>query len=295
MLVGRRRNDGERYPGGKLRPRSKLKPDVEPISGVLWQRLRAHGRALGIDQRLTSELGRLNLYGELTVAMTAAGLRIAEIYGRYEGLKGLRRSTKSPSYNASYGESGIAEELLGVDAMDILEDRIRKATEAYHKLVGREAFIDEKRVRYPEIPGMIPAKLRNVIEQLCVEDKPVSPAAYDDIREFLHQLAIVWKIQAAVQSPSPNMAAGRGGRHGPALHFNKHEDAANPDATGKPAEPKRPNLDRIFWIQVAKVLRPDLNEHELGEAFDIQQALKAREIFRRAKERKGGTNVVPFR
>ncbi|MES2392757.1 MAG: hypothetical protein V4555_14020, partial [Acidobacteriota bacterium] len=48
------------------------------------------------DPRLATELGRLNWNGELTVAMTAAGHRISEIYGRYEGYKRKGRHTRSP-------------------------------------------------------------------------------------------------------------------------------------------------------------------------------------------------------
>lgn len=291
-LVGRRRVDGERYESGRLRPRGKgRKPDLEPISGVLWQRMRQHGRTLGLDPRLTTELGRLNMFGELTIAMTAAGFRIAEIYGRFEGYKRKGRSTRSPSYNASYGEAGIAEELLTPEQLDMLESRIREASEAFEKLVGRAWASDENYDLIPGIPGQIPKHLRAAIEQLCVEDKPINPTALDDIRELLQSLAISWKITSA-PAGSPGNARQSNALRGPSLHFNKHEETA-PDGTPKPAEVKRPNLDRIFWIQVARKIAPHLTTEELGLAWDIQQALKQREIFRLAKERKRG-NVVPF-
>jgi hypothetical protein len=295
--VGRPRDDGDRYPSGKLKPRRKgNKPDLEPISGVLWQRMRQYGRTLGLDPRLTTEIGRLNMFGELTVAQTAAAFRIAEIYGRFEGYKRMGRTTRSPSYNANYGEAGIAEELLEPEQLAMLESRHREATEAFEKLVGLAEYREHDKkfglIVRPAIPGQIPAHLRSAIEQLCVEDKPINPTALDDIRALLQALAVSWKITSAP-------AAGPGGARsnairGPALHFNKHEETA-PDGTAKPAaEAKRPNLDRIFWIQVARVIAPHLDEKQLGMAWDIQQALKQREIFRLAKARKRGTNVVPF-
>lgn len=286
MRSGRPRKDGERYACGKIKPRKKLKPDLEPISGVLWQRMKQHGKQAGLDPRITTELGRLNWFGELTVAMTAAGFRIAEIYGRYERYKRLSRSVRSPSYNASYGEAGTAEELLGDVALAELEQRIIDATTAYERLVGKVEGYQGR----PD-PGLIPRHLRNPIETLCVEDRAINPTLYDDIREFLQQLAIVWKIQSAPSTAGGNSAVAN--RHGPALHFNKHEEIEAPAGQEK-AAPKRPNLDRIFWIQVARVIAPHLDTQELGIAYDMQQALKAREIFRRAKERKAGSNVVPF-
>lgn len=294
--MGRPRLTGERYPGGKLKPKRGRKPDLEPISGVLWQRLRAHGRVLGLDPRLSTELGRLNMFGELTVAMTAAGFRIAEIYGRFEGYKRKGRSTRSPSYNASYGEAGIAEELLTEEQLVTLEDRIREATDAFEKLAGRAAGFDEKYQAIPAVPGQIPKHLRAAIEQLCVEDKPINPASLDDIRELLQALAISWKITSA-PAGSPGGTRQSNALRGPSLHFNKHEEAGD-ERTQKTgfvptAEVKRPNLDRIFWIQVARKLRPDLSDEKLGMAWDIQQALKQREVFRIAKERRRN-NVVPF-
>lgn len=294
--MGRPRDNGERYPSGKLKPRRKgNKPDLEPISGVLWQRMRQHGRTLGLDPRLTTELGRLNMFGELTVAMTAAGFRIAEIYGRFEGYKRKGRSTRSPSYNANYGEASIAEELLEPEQLSMLEARHREATEAFEKLVGIAEYREHDKklglIVRPAIPGQIPRALRSAIEQLCVEDKPINPTALDDIRALLQALAVSWKITSNAGA-SPGNTRQSNALRGPSLHFNKHEETA-PDGTPKPAEVKRPNLDRIFWIQVARVIAPHLDEKQLGAAWDIQQALKQREIFRIAKERRRG-NVVPF-
>lgn len=263
---GRPAKPGPRYACGKL------KPQVEPISGTLWQRLKQHGKQFGLDQRLTSELGRLNWFGELTLAQTAAGFRIAEIYGRYERLRHLRRSKASPSYEVSYGEAGAAEELLGPVELQALEDRVAAATEKFRAL--------QKELSH---------RIRPIIEQLCVEDRAVNPMAYDDVREALSALATSWQITTAPRRPPPAQGSRRS--HTP-LHFNQHEDAGSPPA-GDAAKPVRPNLDKIFWMQVAKKLRPDLSDSHISEAFDIMQALKAREIFRRAKERRQG-NVIPY-
>lgn len=276
---GRPRQSGARYPSGKL------KPVQEPMSGVLWQRLKQHGRQLGLDPRLLTELGRLNWFGELTVAQTAAGHRIAGIYGRYEHFKKLRRSARSPSYEQGFGEAGVAEELIGPDALAERESRIRDATAKFVELVG---------VDHPDspTPGLIPRSLRGPVETLCVEDCSISPVLYEPVRQLLQRLAVHWRMTPGVaprqQAQSPSSKALR---HAP-LHFNRHQDAAE-SAAPQAQQQRRPNLDRIFWMTVAKKLRPDLSEDALGGAYDIQQALKQREIFRRAKARRSGS-VIPY-
>ena len=72
-----RRKSGERYPSGKLKPRKMLKPDIEPMSPALWQRIRQHGRQLGADPRLETELG-LSLLKTLNAGETPGFLWLSE-------------------------------------------------------------------------------------------------------------------------------------------------------------------------------------------------------------------------
>lgn len=186
--MGRQRKQGERYSSGKLKPMCAL------ITGLEWQQLRMLARRQLIDPRIATELGRLNLFGEMTNAQTVAGQRIGNIYGRYEALKGLPRSAKSPSYMV--GSSGF--ELLDDAALAKLKKDIADATEAFDTL-RRE----------------IPHSLRAVVEALCVEDRAINPMAYPSLRILFQRLAVKWKMTGA--------AAREEGRHGPPLHFNRHE------------------------------------------------------------------------
>ena len=271
VCVARPRSQGDRYPGGKLKRRKSTKPDIEPIAPALWQRIKQHGRDFGVDPRLTSELGRLNLHGELTVAMTVAGFRIGEIYRRYETHKRLSRSPKSPSYNASYGEAGIAEELLLPEQIEELERRIREATRSW------EAVESE-----------IPRELRHAVQSLCVEDRPISPIFYEDIRRLLSRLSTAWNVHGIPHGAGVPRRANGHDRHGPPLHFNKHEakEAEKPRAPLAPKPPARPNFDRISFIKVVRAAAPHLTEDQLSDAFDFEQALKQREIFRAAKAKR---------
>lgn len=274
--MGRRKSTGERYPGGKLKP-NKNKPDVEPISGALWQRIKQNAKQLALDPRCTTELGRLNWFGEFTVAQTAAGFRIAEIYGRFERYKKLKRGAKSPSYDATFGEAGAAEELMGDAALEQLQARIR---DAHEKFVALQDNITRTAPR-----------LRPYIEALCVEDHAINPVLYDPMRTFLGLMAVKFAIHSA---PPATALSGRHALRGPSLHFNKHEDPDTPAAAGASPAPKPVNLDRAAFFEVAKKIAPHLDTKQIEVAYDTQQALKARAVFRRAKERKAGTNVIPF-
>ncbi len=239
------------------------------MSGALFQRLKQYGKKVGVDDRLVTELGRLNWFGELTLAQTAAGFRVAEIYGRYEGYKKLRRSKSSPSYEGTYGEAGASEELLGTDALEKLEVRIVAATVSFEKL---QHFFTQQ---------LIPRRFVDALEQRCVEDRSINPTAYPGIRHVLDLLGRAWSISSPA---APGQAARGSGRAHTPLHFNKHEAEIEVAPTAA-IEPKRPNLDRIYWLVVAKRLRPDLDDKELGKTFDIQRALKDRAVFERKKQR----------
>lgn len=277
--VGRHREIGERYPGGKLKRRKSTKPDIEPISPTLWQRIKQHGKQLGADPRLSTELGRLHLHGEFTVAMTVAGFRIGEIYLRYESFKRLRRTAKSPSYGANYGDTGIAEELLSIETIEELERRIHEAERSWQATDAE-----------------IPRELRGPTQDLCVEDKAINPVLYEDMRLLLARFALAWRVNAAPNSltPAGSRSAGGAGRAGPPLHFNKHEaiDAVENVPTVSYPIKKRPNFERLSFIRVARGIAPHLSDERLGEAFDLKEAFRQREILRHTKDQQGAKVIV---
>lgn len=297
VRVGRPREPGERYPSGKLKHRQSLKPKVEPMSGAAWQRIRAHAKQIGADARLATEVGRLNLFGEFTAAMAIAAFRIGEIYGRYEGFKRLVRQARSPSYESSYGEAGADEDRL--DKVEFAKhiERIKEAEAKWLEL-------QEKHLE------LLPRNLRFAVEELCVADKPISPALYEDMRHFLQKMATVWNIQglggnrgpsqsSSVRSGQRPSTAVRNGRGGGPLHFNQHMDAAageggkidvKTESTLEPVE-KRPNAERIAFMAVVKKIAPHLSAEQQANVFEFKEALKQREIFRRSHAVKG-SNVV---
>lgn len=242
---------------------------------MIVQRLRQNGKRMALDERLFTELFRLNLDGKLTLAQCAAGLRVAEIYGKFEGYKRKGRNTRSPSYNASYGETGVDEELLGEAGLLALEGRIRDATTAWQLLQDEfKKHTDDWKT------------LHNWVEELCVHDRHIGPVYLEIVRPFLQRLAIGWKLNAGGTGRQQQDQPQSSGRHGPPLHFNKHEQIQKTaDETPFDTAPaiKRPNLDRIFFIEVTRMAMPDKTTDDLGAMYDNIQARKQREVFRRSK------------
>lgn len=257
---GRPAKAGARYPCGKL------KSGIEPIAPALWQRIASEAKKGALDERLGSELGRLFLHAELTSPQIAAGFRVAETYGAFERYKGKRRSTASPSYEASSrGDHLVAEELVGPDAMAILEERIRAAEQKFKAL--QQWFSNE----------MIPRGVCNALEELCVEDRNISWIILPRVRETLDKLGLFFGFTTARNAAKHAVIARK-----PTLEQDR-------------TIARKPNLDRIYWMEVVRsVSRPDITDDELAAAYEEQRARVAREIFRRSKAKRSD-NVIEFR
>ncbi len=230
---------------------------------MAWQRIRAHGIAIGADPRLASELTRLNLFGELTIIQTTAGHRVAEIYGAYEALAGLHRSTRSPSYERAFG-GGRADSLARQDAE-------RDATAAFLDLQAAIAGTLPADISIMRADGNRYIRrhpLAYALEQLCVEDRCINPALYPDMRSMLEYLAQKWGL-TTVRRPRAGSAPRKTGTARPA----EKTEAPKPKV----------NLDRQSWIGMIRAMRPDLTDDQVGEAYDLAQALKHRAAFVNSK------------
>lgn len=259
---GRPRKPGERYPSGKLRPAPK--PTFEPISGAEWQRIRTAGKKLGADPRLSSELSRLNLFGELTIVQTTAGHRVGEIYGRFERAHGRRRSVRSPSYERAFGADSSAD--------DDREEAARAAFLALQETLARLTFVPPAPAgKCPSLsPRTLPRhSLIDALEQLCVEDRPVRPDVLPLVRSLLDHLAVAWGL-TTVKKPHAGSA-------------RKPEKTRAPPPRVAKTNPI--NADKTAWLRTMRLMRPDLSEAQLERAYDLAQAIKDREIFERSKRK----------
>ena len=155
---GRPRLNGERYPGGRLRP-GDFRSDTQ------IRRIVDQGLALGLDPMLGSQAGRLRLQGHLNDRHLAVIDYIGRVYGRYEQQAGLQRHTQSPAYEASKRQAGsslIGEEDASAARSDFL---------ALQRLIA-------------EFPG----DARAVIERLCVDDLHVPAGFVPDLIVLLERI-----------------------------------------------------------------------------------------------------------
>lgn len=261
---GRARKSGPRSACGKLQ-----QTGIDPIAPTLFQRILTEAKKGAVDERLGTELGRLFMHGELTSAQVAAGFRMARIYQDFERYKGRRRSPASPSYGGG-GDHSIAEELLNPESLSQLEDSIREAVEKYIKLDGRDGWMKHNVSR-----GM-----RSLLQELCVEDRYIGQMTAE-IRGALDRLGMFFGFTSI--------------KHASQKQKTPADVLAEVNATASTPAAKtfvrKPNLDRIYWIEVARRLRPDLSTDDLGKAYDVQRALVARGAFRLSKPAEPETKI----
>lgn len=248
---GRARKSGARHPSGDIK-----QTGMDPIAPTLFQRIATEAKKHCVDPRLGTQLGRLFLHHELTSGQVAAGFRMARIYQDFERFKGKRRSPASPNYGDGGGDHSIAEELMGDTMLGELEERIREATEKFLSLAGNNGWIEKN----------LPRTLRDRLQELCVEDKYIGPIT-KDIRDSLDQLGLFFGFTSA--------------KH--ATQAQKKQNGAVASTPTLRTDVRKPNLDRIYWIEVARRLRPDLDDKQLEKLYDVQRAMIARDVFRRAK------------
>lgn len=177
---GRRPQPGERYPSGERR----LPGD--PRAENVFQRFIELEQMVGLDPRLTSQVGRLRYLRLLTDNQAAAADRIAQIYGRFERIHERRRYSVSPSYQIgrSTGEGPV------VDAAEI---------------AAAEADFRDLQDCIPAIPR----DARDVVEQLCVENCAISSLHLPHLRIILDRVAAAFGLGPAVRHPGVSAARAR--------------------------------------------------------------------------------------
>ncbi|MCA1458073.1 hypothetical protein I6F35_33610 [Bradyrhizobium sp. BRP22] len=175
------------------RPPSDRKPSGDKKAGIaptVFYRLREHGARLGADPRLATVLGRMGLFKELSDGEVDAGFKIAEIYGRYESLKGMpRRSAASPSYERGFG----SKDSLDTDRM--LPDELKKHQRAVKR--ATKAFDRLQRL-------MPDDRLRDLIERVCCNNEEINPVLKPGLAQTLHSIAVsMGLIRETKATPKP--------------------------------------------------------------------------------------------
>jgi hypothetical protein len=171
---GRPARPGERFPSGDRRDADDAR------AGTLWRRIVDHGTMAGVDPRLATQVGRLRLLREITDTQAAAADLVGRIYGRYERLKGLYRSTRSPSYQLGAARGWRPDDVDDAEAE-------AKADAVYRRLLD-------------ECIPLFPRETRDAIEQLCVEDRHVGALMLPQVRAVLDRVAQEFGLESSAAS-----------------------------------------------------------------------------------------------
>ena len=158
------------------RRRTATRTASEPMGrpGTLWQRALAMG-----DPKLGCEIGRLHFDHKMTATEVQAAAKVAEIYGRYERMAGLKRACRSPSYEVGYGGGGETA----------ANDRDEHIGMTWHELQD-------------QIP-QIPIGLRTWLEQLVVEDRHLDAPQLEEVRALLKELAKFYSGPSGARTSKP--------------------------------------------------------------------------------------------
>lgn len=166
---GRPALNGARYESGRLK-----EPAGAERGENLFQRFRELV-AIGLDPRLTSQIGRLRFLKLITDTQASAADKVGRVYGRYERLHGVRRSTRSPSYE--FGTGGGLER----------PEDIERTTET-----------DADYTKLQTCIPIFPQEARATIEALCVEDRVIPTSLLSDVRIVLDKIAYEFDLGEGV-------------------------------------------------------------------------------------------------
>jgi hypothetical protein len=147
----------------------------EQAGCLVWQRLIESATEVGLDPRITSQIGRLRIQRLLTDTQAAAADLIGRVYGRYERLHGKRRSCRSPSYEFWTGGSRDRSEE---------PDWVAQVEADYRRL--------------QDVIPAFPREARDLLEQLCVEDRAISAQALNSIvYRLLNEVSVAFDLGPA--------------------------------------------------------------------------------------------------
>jgi hypothetical protein len=265
---GRPSKSGDRYKCGKLKTAETSK---QPISPALWQRIKTHGQKIGLDPRLGTELGRLALHDELTSAEVSAGFRIAEIYQTFEHFHGRTRSAAGSSFFRQF----VADLEKPIEVT-------RRRSDDYVS-IDQEEREREAREDFDVLQYYMPVAQRDIVEQVCVASRPINPVSIPVLKIVLQYFFEIFRDDKNYRSKRSK----KYGADAPKIKFYrpKKDKAKKVEKLVENEEPpKRVDKRKVPYMQTLRILRPDLNDEQLEQAWGIYHALIARADFRSEKE-----------
>lgn len=229
---GRPARPGERTASGLRR-----ESDLAGI-GAIWRRLADEAGNANRDPRYASQIARLRVQRELTETQATAADLVGRIYGRYERLNGLHRSCRSPSYQFSTGHGD--ERLADPD------------------------WAGQVRRDFRDLQDCIPRQARDIVEQLCVEDRHVPAIFLPDLRTVLDRVAAAFWLAAQSDGGLP---------------------ALKPVRYRKPRQSRLERFEAGAYAAGAPVTRPSALAGEAAAAAAHDRAALVRQLEQRNETR----------
>jgi hypothetical protein len=191
---------GARYPSGERREAR------DPRAENVFRRFAELEQTVGLDPRLTSQVGRLRYLKLITDAQAAAADKVGQVYGRFERTHRVRRFSVSPSYELGRGRS----------THEYDDAEIHAATEDYQAL--------------QDCIPTFPREARELTEQLCVENCAVPSLSLPEVCRVLDRVGRKFGIAGAPREQRAGVAAS-----GPRRRLR----GAKPDAETAQQAPQR--------------------------------------------------------
>lgn len=176
---GPKRKSGDRYKCGKLKQAPLSLAERRAKATLTWQRRKDNIIAMGEDPLFESQIGTMSLLHILTdgEAMTAA--HIAAVIGRFERLTDApKRSAASQAFLSGYNEKLDPYARGDEETVTSFERQVRRARKA-------QATVFEKIAEACGDNVTATKRARDVIYDLCVNDRMVSEALHPGLKHVL--------------------------------------------------------------------------------------------------------------
>jgi hypothetical protein len=141
----------------------------------------------------------------------------------------------------------------------------------------------EAREDFDVLQYYMPAAQRDLIEEVCVASRPINPVSIPALKMVLQYFFEIFRDDKSYRSKrGKKFDAGT-----PKIKFFKprKDKAKKVEKPGEKAEQSKPTDKRkLSYMQTLRILRPDLSDEQLEQAWGIYHALIARADFRKEKE-----------
>ena len=141
----------------------------------------------------------------------------------------------------------------------------------------------EAREDFDVLQFYMPVAQRDLVEQVCVASRSINPVSIPVLKIVLQYFFEIFRDDKNYRSKRSK----KFDADAPKIKFYKpkKDKAKKIEKTVENAEPpKRIDARKVSYMQTLRILRPDLNDEQLEQAWGVYHALIARADFRKEKE-----------